>query len=156
MPTRFFRRETMSWARLIVAATATSVAVAACGGSSSSSSGKQATSTISAGSHALPAGQLGTYVRSGGSSGDTSALKLTADGRYTQTLAGGPVINGTWSFGEGKITFTETGGSGATCIGRPGSYRWSYVARKLTLRAISEPCQPRGGDFSLGPFTQRS
>jgi hypothetical protein len=146
----------MHWIRPIFAAVVIAAAVAGCGGSSSSSSTKRTSSTVSGGAKALPPGQLGTYVRAGGRGGTTSTLILTANGRYTQALAGGQVINGVWSFRNGKITFKETGGGGAACIGRRGTYSWSYAAGKLTLSAISEPCSFRGQDLSTGSFKQRS
>jgi hypothetical protein len=138
-----YKEDVMHRIRPIFAAVLIAAAVAGCGGSSSSSSTKQTSSPVSGGPHALPPGQLGTYVRPGGPAGATFMLILTANGRYMQTLAGGQVINGVWSFRDGKVTFKETGGGGAACIGRQGTYSWSYAARKLTLSALSEPCSFR-------------
>jgi hypothetical protein len=85
----------------------------------------------------------------------TTALTLDSSGHYTQSFHGNPdAIQGTWKFAGGKITFTETGGNSAACVGESGTYAWGYRAGKLTLRPTSDPCQQRSSDFSLGPFTK--
>jgi hypothetical protein len=156
----------MRGTRPIVVAVAISAAVAGCGGGSSSSSTKQSTtSTVGASSHALLPGELGTYVRSIPAGGvveyESSVFTLNADGRYTETIAGFRPngIRGVWSFRDGRITFTETGGSDASCVGQRGTYSWSYVNKTLTLSLVSDPCQLRGlgSDRAiLPPWRQRS
>jgi len=130
-----------------------SLAVAACTGSSPGSPAKEpATPAAGTSSRTVPPGGLGTYIRA--ASGDLStALTLNADGRYTQTAAGG-TIDGRWSFRNGKITFTETGGG--DCTGQRGTYRWSFASKRLTLTVASDPCQPRTNDFPAAPWRRRS
>jgi hypothetical protein len=124
----------------------------ACGGS-----GSTTTSASTSGVVQTPPGGVGTYERPAVGERGTTALTLDAKGHYTQSFTGNPdAIRGTWSFAGGKITFTETGGNSAACVGRPGTYAWDYGAGKLTVRPTSDPCPQRLDDFSLGPFTKRS
>jgi hypothetical protein len=148
----------MRGARPILVGTAVSVVLAGCGGGSSTSSTTQSTPAhVATASHALPATQLGTYVRPSSPSGTSTALTLTTDGRYSQTVGDGSVIHGMWSFSAGKITFTETGPAQvAVCIGQRGNYRWTYANKKLTLTVVSDPCRARTADFQASPWRQRS
>ena len=135
-----------------------SAALTACGGGSSGSSTKQSTtSTVSAGSHVIPPGELGTYARPNTPEGTSRALTLSADGRYAQTIVGSAPngIHGVWSLRNGRITFTETGGSDAACLGQQGTYSWSYANKTLSLTVVSDPCQPRRSDFPIAAFRQQ-
>lgn len=148
-----------SWAAALAVSLA--VAVAGCGGSSSRVSTKPSkTSPGTPGPQTLPPSELGTYVRHRTSSqfGFSVALTLSPDGHYEQTLAGfsAPTIHGVWSSHDGTITFTETGGKQAECVGQGGTYRWSYANEALTLKAVKESCPARYQDFQLEPFTKRS
>jgi hypothetical protein len=143
----------------MLAAVVISTAVAGCGGGGSNSSTKHSTTPAAgASSHALPAGELGTYVRAGKGPGTSTVLTLSADGRYAQTIFGSsrPGIHGVWSFRDGRIAFTETGGSDAACIRQRGTYRWSYASKRLTLGVVSDLCGPRSSDFPLAPWRQRA
>jgi hypothetical protein len=104
----------------------------------------------------MPPGGVGTYERPAVGKRGTTALALDANGHYTQSFADNPdAIQGNWHFAGGKVTFTETGGNSAACVGTPGTYAWGYKTGRLTLRPTSDPCQQRSSDFSLGPFTKR-
>lgn len=155
--TRAAGEERMRGTSPILVAAVISIAPAGCGGGSSTSSTKQSTpAPVASASHALPAGQLGTYVRPSSPSGTSTGLRLTTDGRYSQTVGDGSVVNGLWSFSAGKITFNETGPAQvAVCIGQRGTYRWAYANRKLTLTVVSDPCTARKGDFQAAPWRQR-
>lgn len=125
------------------------VSLSACGGSGSS------TSISTTGVVHRPPGGVGTYRRPAVGKRGTTALTLDASGHYTQSFAGNPdAVQGTWHFGRGKITFTETGGNSAACVGEPGTYAWNYGAGELTLTPTGDSCQQRSSDFSLGPFTR--
>jgi hypothetical protein len=101
----------------------------------------------------LPPGGVGSYVRTGVAEGDSTALELTGDGRYSQDFANQPSgIVGVWRYRDGRMTFVETGGKGAACIGKSGSYSWHFSRGHLTLRAVGDPCEPRRGDFTSAPF----
>jgi hypothetical protein len=158
---RFSRRAVVAVRRFGVALTVAAIGllVAGCGGGSSSSSTKQSTpSTVGASSHALPPGEVGTYLRPSKGAATSTALTLNADGRYTQTISGGPPngIHGAWSFHNGRITYTETGGSNAACTGVRGTYSWSYANKTLTLRVVSDSRGPRSQDFPGARWRQRS
>jgi hypothetical protein len=131
---------------------AIAASLSACGGS-----GSTMTSASTSGVVHTPPGGVGTYNRPDMGKGGTTALTLDANGQYTQSFTGNPdAIQGNWQFAGGKVTFTETGGNSAACVGQPGTYAWDYGAGKLTLRPTSDPCQQRLSDFSLGPFMKRS
>jgi hypothetical protein len=131
---------------------AIAVSLSACGGS-----GSTTTSASTSGVVHTPPGGVGTYERPAVGKKGTTVLTLDANGHYTQSFTGNPdAIQGTWNFARGTITFTETGGNSAACVGTPGAYAWDYRAGKLTLRPSSDPCRQRSDDFSLGPFTKRT
>ena len=134
----------MHGTRPLLAAVVLSTAIAGCGGGGSS--------------HGLPLSELGTYVRPGGGTDISVALTLNADGRYLQVpYSGSPQlgIKGVWSFHNGRITLTETGGTGA-CVGQPGTYRWAYAKKILTLSVVSDSCAPWVRDIPIAPWRHRS
>jgi hypothetical protein len=141
----------MPGTRPILAAVLILTPVAGCT-SSSRSATESTTSTAATTAHPLPPGELGKYVRPANDDLST-ALTLTADGRYTQKIPSGE-IHGVWSFNNGRITFTELGGG--DCTGQRGIYRWSYANKRLTLTIVSDPCVPRTEDFPSPPWRQRS
>jgi hypothetical protein len=137
-----------------VAAVITAVAGAGVGCGSSGSGGSTKAKSIKP-THPtqLPPGGLGSYVRAGVPKGDSTALNLTRDGRYSQSFAGQPfAIRGVWRYRSGKMTFAETSGKGAACIGKFGSYSWRFRRGQLRLRSLGDPCKPRSGDFEFAPW----
>jgi hypothetical protein len=130
---------------------AIALSLTACGGS-----GSATTSATTPGVVHKPPGGFGTYERPAANKG-TTALTLDASGHYTQSFTGNPdAIQGTWSFVGGKVTFIETGGNSAACVGNPGTYSWGYAAGRLTLSPTGDSCRPRLNDFALGPFTKHT
>jgi hypothetical protein len=141
---------------LFVAAVA---AAGGCGGSSSNGTSSPSSASTEAKNikpsrpTQLPTGGLGSYIRTGVSAGDSTVLDLAGDGRYSQSFANQPSgIRGLWHYRDGKITFVETSGKGAACIGKSGTYSWHFSHGQLTLRALGDPCEPRRGDFTSAPF----
>jgi hypothetical protein len=120
----------------VVAAVAVGCLLTACGGSSSSS-------------------PVGTYVRPHIPHGFTNRLTIQAGGTYDQAFTGvvGTPIRGRWSAHGGHLNFTETGGSGAKCIGQTGSYKWNLNGSQFTLTPVIDPCENRMTDF-VAPFTK--
>jgi hypothetical protein len=146
---------------LVAAVTAAAAVVAGCGATHTTRSSSHPPAigqppSASAAPSTLPPGELGTYVRR--VQFGTVALKLSADGRYTQTLtlSSRSRIHGVWSFHAGTITFTETGGKLADCAGTRGTYRWSYANTTLTLKAVNDDCADRNDDFPQKPWRKSS
>ena len=139
------------------------VAAVAAGGGCGSSSSDGTSSSSSASTEAknikasrptqLPPGGLGPYIRTGVREGDSTALDLAGDGRYSQSFAEQPsAIRGVWRYRDGRMTCVETSGKGAACIGKSGTYSWHFSHGQLTLRSLGDPCEPRRGDFASAPW----
>jgi hypothetical protein len=145
------------WLFVAVATVVATASLGACGSSGSGESSGAATSkqpTTLPPAHQPPGG-FGQYIRGGVPRGASKVITVSANGRYGQTLQQEPSIHGKWGFAGGRITFVETGGAGAACVGKAGTYAWAYKSHVLRLSPVNDPCGPRKSDFALGPFTKR-
>jgi hypothetical protein len=73
-------------------------------------------------------------------------LLFTQGGSYTFGING--EVKGTYVISGNQITFTETVGGTAQCVGIPGTYTWSFDGSTLTFQLVQDDCAPRKNDWT--------